>query len=99
MEFPGITVGGGFAGPSGESSSFKYGFFGNILESIEVVLGKGDIVTASGTKLPDLLEASCGSLGTLDIITLLHIQLTEAKEFVQLDCYPGFHVPKAIEKI
>jgi Delta24-sterol reductase len=26
MEFPGITVGGGFAGTSGESSSFKYGF-------------------------------------------------------------------------
>ena len=27
MEFPGITVGGGYAGTSGESSSFKYGFF------------------------------------------------------------------------
>src|ERR1700754_1635905 len=26
-EFPGITVGGGFAGTAGESSSFKYGFF------------------------------------------------------------------------
>jgi delta24-sterol reductase len=26
MEFPGITVGGGFAGTSGESSSFKYEF-------------------------------------------------------------------------
>ena len=26
MEFPGITAGGGFAGTSGESSSFKYGF-------------------------------------------------------------------------
>lgn len=25
MEFPGITVGGGFAGTSGESSSFRYG--------------------------------------------------------------------------
>lgn len=27
MEFPGITVGGGFAGTSGESSSFRYSFF------------------------------------------------------------------------
>src|SRR5947208_830064 len=27
MEFPGITVGGGYAGTSGESSSFKHGFF------------------------------------------------------------------------
>ena len=99
MEFPGITVGGGFAGPSGESSSFKYGFFEDIVESIEVVLGNGDIVTASETKLPDLLEASCGSLGTFGITTLLHIQLMEAKEFVQLDCYPVFNVPEAVEKI
>lgn len=27
MEFPGITVGGGYAGTSGEKSSFKHGFF------------------------------------------------------------------------
>jgi len=27
MEFPGITVGGGFSGTGGESSSFRYGFF------------------------------------------------------------------------
>jgi hypothetical protein len=27
MEFPGITVGGGFAGTSGESSSFRYNPF------------------------------------------------------------------------
>ncbi len=27
MEFPGITVGGGFAGTSGESSSFRYRSF------------------------------------------------------------------------
>src|SRR5688572_30973323 len=27
MEFPGITAGGGFAGTSGESSSFRHGFF------------------------------------------------------------------------
>ena len=38
MEFPGITVGGGFAGTSGESSSFKYGFFDRTVESIEMIL-------------------------------------------------------------
>jgi len=27
MEFPGITAGGGFSGTSGESSSFRHGFF------------------------------------------------------------------------
>lgn len=31
MEFPGITVGGGYSGTSGESSSFKHGFFDRTL--------------------------------------------------------------------
>jgi Delta24-sterol reductase len=99
MEFPGITVGGGFAGPSGESSSFKHGFFENIVESIEVVLGNGRVVTTSKTELPDLLDASRGSFGTLGIATLLGVQLMEAKTFVHLVCHPIFDVPGAIEKI
>ena len=28
MEFPGTTVGSGFTGSAGESSSFRYGYFG-----------------------------------------------------------------------
>lgn len=31
MDFPGITVGGGFSGTSGESSSFKHGFFNHVV--------------------------------------------------------------------
>ena len=40
MEFPGITAGGGFAGTSGESSSFRHGFFDRTVNRIEVVFGK-----------------------------------------------------------
>src|SRR4051812_39021058 len=54
MEFPGITVGGGFAGTAGESSSFKYGFFDRIINWIEIVLANGEIVKASSTERPDL---------------------------------------------
>jgi delta24-sterol reductase len=50
MEFPGITVGGGFVGTAGESSSFKYGFFDRTVLSAEVVLANGDVVKASPTK-------------------------------------------------
>ncbi|KAJ9260411.1 hypothetical protein DTO207G8_456 [Paecilomyces variotii] len=46
MEFPGITVGGGFAGTSGESSSFRYGFFDRIVCWVEMVLADGEIVEA-----------------------------------------------------
>ncbi|ENI08504.1 hypothetical protein COCC4DRAFT_37225, partial [Bipolaris maydis ATCC 48331] len=43
MEFPGITVGGGFVGTAGESSSFKYGFFDRTVLSAEVVLADGTL--------------------------------------------------------
>lgn len=41
MEFPGITVGGGFSGTSGESSSFRYGYFSDNVLEIEMILGNG----------------------------------------------------------
>ena len=43
MEFPGITVGGGYAGSAGESSSFKYGYFNETVKSVEMVLGNGEV--------------------------------------------------------
>lgn len=71
MEFPGITVGGGFAGTGGESSSFKYGYFNESVNSIEMVLGNGDIVTASDKENPDLFYGASGAVGSLGITTLL----------------------------
>jgi FAD/FMN-containing dehydrogenase len=35
MEFPRITIGGGFAGSASESSSFQYGYFDQTVKSIE----------------------------------------------------------------
>jgi len=60
MEFPGITVGGGFAGTAGESSGFKYGFFDSTVNWIEVVLATGEVVTASPTEHSDLFYAAAG---------------------------------------
>lgn len=43
MEFPGITVGGGFSGTSGEKlSSFRHGAFDNTVNWIEIVLPNGE---------------------------------------------------------
>lgn len=82
MEFPGITVGGGFSGTSGESSSFRHGFFNDNVNSAEIVLGNGEIVTASDTEHPDLFHGSAGAAGTLGVTTLVEIRLIEAKTFV-----------------
>jgi len=95
MEFPGITVGGGFAGTSGESSSFKHGFFDRIVNWTEMVLANGDIVTASDTEKSDLFNGAAGSFGTFGITTLLELQLIEAKKYVELTYYPVTSVSEA----
>ncbi|KAI1369733.1 FAD-binding domain-containing protein [Xylaria arbuscula] len=82
MEFPGITVGGGYNGSAGESSSFKHGYFNETVRSVEMVLGNGDVVTASKDEHPDLFWGAAGALGTLGITTLLELQLIPAKRFV-----------------
>ncbi|KAL1850543.1 hypothetical protein Plec18170_006828 [Paecilomyces lecythidis] len=52
MEFPGITVGGGFAGTSGESSSFREGFFDRTVCWVEMVLADGEVVEAYPSSPP-----------------------------------------------
>ncbi|PSR82642.1 hypothetical protein BD289DRAFT_371016 [Coniella lustricola] len=83
MEFPGITVGGGFSGTSGESSSFRHGFFDDTVESVEMVLGNGDVVRASRQERPDLFQGAAGAVGTLGIVTLVEVRLVRAKTWVK----------------
>lgn len=99
MEFPGITVGGGFAGTGAESSSFKYGYFNETVNSAEVVLGNGDIVTASDDGNSDLFYGASGAAGSLGITTLLEIQLMKAKKYVKVTYYPFNSISEVIGKI
>lgn len=95
MEFPGITVGGGFAGTAGESSSFRYGFFDRIINWIEMVLGDGEVVKASKTEKSDLFYGAASSFGTLGVTTLLELQLMEAKRYVALTYHPVSSISEA----
>lgn len=83
-EFPGITVGGGFAGTAGESSSFKYGFLDRSVNWVEVVLADGKVVVASEKENADLFRGLAGTFGTLGVTTLFEIRLIPAKPFVEL---------------
>ena len=84
MEFPGITVGGGIQGGAGESSSFKHGLFHDTCLEYEIVLGNGNVTTASPTQNEDLFYGTACSYGSLGIITLVKLRLVPAKEFVNL---------------
>jgi delta24-sterol reductase len=84
MEFPGITVCGGFAGSAGESSSFRYGYFDQTVKSVEMVLATGEIVNASESENPELFRGAAGTAGTLGITTKLELNLIPARRFVRL---------------
>lgn len=99
MEFPGITAGGGFAGTGGESSSFKYGWFNETINSVEMVLGNGDIVTASDKQHPDLFHGASGAVGSLGVTTLLEIQLIQAKKYVKTIYHPVRSISESIEQV
>ena len=104
MEFPGITVGGGFSGTSGESSSFRHGFFDQSVSRVEMVLGDGSVVWCSDDPADprrDLFKgARSGSCGTLGVVTMLEVRLIPAKRYVQTSFWAVRNgVEEAMEKI
>jgi delta24-sterol reductase len=101
MELPNITNGGGFAGTSGESSSFRYGLFDRSVKRIEVILGNGEVVWASGDdpETKDLFFGCAGSCGTLGVLTLLEMQLIDAKSYVELTYLPVWSVQESIDTL
>lgn len=99
IKFPGITARGGFAGTWGESSSFKYGFFNETINSVEIIFGNGEIITASEKEHSDLFHRASGTVGSLGITTLLEIQLMQAKKFVKATYHSFRSIPEVIEKI
>lgn len=99
MEFPGITVGGGYSGTSGESSSFKHGFFDRTINSVEMVLADGEVVTISPTEKPDLFHGAAGAVGTFGVTTLIELRLQKAKKFVETTYHPVYSMSEAIKKL
>ena len=83
-EFPGITVGGSYAGTAGESSSFKHGGFDRTVNWFQMILASGEIVKASPAERSDLFYGAVGAFGTVGVLTLLEVQLCAAGKFVEL---------------
>ena len=99
MEFPGITVGGGYSGTSGESSSFKHGFFDRTINYVEMVLANGEVVKISPTEKADLFNGAAGAVGSLGVTTLVELQLHEAKKYVETTYYPVSSMSEATTKL
>ncbi|KAK5164958.1 uncharacterized protein LTR77_009623 [Saxophila tyrrhenica] len=97
MEFPGITVGGGFSGTAGESSGFKEGFFDATVNWFEIVLPDGEVVCASENEREDLFRGAAGTLGTLGVTTLFELRLRDYEPFVELTYHPVTSVSDALK--
>jgi Delta24-sterol reductase len=99
-EFPGITVGGGFAGTAGESSSFKHGFLDATVERIEIVVGDGRVIECvRGGENEELLIGASGTLGTVGVLTRLNVRLIEARSHVELRYTPVTSYKEAVLKV
>lgn len=99
MEFPGITVGGGYAGSAGESSSFKYGYFDQTIKSVEIVLANGEVIIASDSENADIFKGAAGALGSLGITTKLELRLIPAKRFVKLTYHPYSNIHETVKAL
>lgn len=88
-----------FAGTSGESSSFRYGLFDRTIKGVEIILGNGDIVWASAEEHRDLFYTAAGSCGSLGVITLLEMELIDAKSYVELEYIPVKSTKEAVEQL
>ncbi len=78
------TVGGWLAARSAGQCSARYGKIEDMVQSMTVVLGTGEVVRpARPAAGPDLCELFCGSEGTLGVITDATLRLWPAPE-VQL---------------
>jgi delta24-sterol reductase len=88
-----------FAGTSGESSSFRYGLFDRTVAGVEIILGNGEVIWASAEQHRDLFFTAAGSCGSLGVITLLKMELIEAKSHVELEYIPVRNVEEAVQEL
>jgi len=96
-EFPGITVGGAIQGGAIESGSFKWGAFSQTINKVEMILGDGTKVTASGDENADLFYGTAGSYGSLGLLTAAEVKLIPAKKFVTVTSLPVSSFDEGLE--
>lgn len=74
-----VTVGGAIASDVHGKNHHVAGTFGQHVVSMTMLLGNGETVTTSLTKLPDLFHATCSGMGLTGVILTASIQLIVIK--------------------
>ncbi|MEC5149688.1 FAD-binding oxidoreductase [Cryobacterium sp. GrIS_2_6] len=79
-----ITLGGAVTGLGIESTSFRNGLPHESVLELDILIGTGDVITASPTEHEDLYRAFPNSYGTLGYAVRLRIELEPVEAFVAL---------------
>lgn len=80
LSLGGTTTAGGVG-----AQSFRHGLQSDVVESMTVVVGTGEIVECSADREPELFDAVRGGLGQYGIITRVRMRVSEAPRRVVLD--------------
>jgi len=74
-----VTLGGAIASDVHGKNHHVSGTFSRHINSIELMLADGNVVTTSETELPDLFRATCGGMGLTGVILSAEIQLVKVQ--------------------
>lgn len=85
-----LTVGGTLSNAGVSGQAFRYGPQTSNVTQLEVVTGKGDILTCSDSLNSDLFFSVLGGLGQFGIITKARIPLQPAPDMVRFFCFFSF---------
>jgi len=86
------TLGGAIASDVHGKNHHIFGTFGQQVRSISIMLGTGEVVTASEAQNTDLFRATCGGMGLTGVILRATIQLFPIKsslmnqKIIKADC-------------
>ncbi|EEF46135.1 cytokinin dehydrogenase 7 [Ricinus communis] len=82
-DYLGLTVGGTLSNAGVSGQAFRYGPQSSNVAELDVVTGKGDLVTCNETENPELFFGALGGLGQFGIITRARVKLQSAPDMVR----------------
>ncbi|KAF2285040.1 hypothetical protein GH714_037518 [Hevea brasiliensis] len=82
-DYLGLTVGGTLSNAGVSGQAFRYGPQSSNVSELDVVTGKGDILTCSETKNSELFFGALGGLGQFGIITRARVKLQSAPDMMR----------------
>ncbi|KAG8657228.1 hypothetical protein MANES_03G052900v8 [Manihot esculenta] len=82
-DYLGLTVGGTLSNAGVSGQAFRYGPQSSNVTELDVVTGKGDILTCSETENSELFFGALGGLGQFGIITRARVKLQSTPDMVR----------------